>query len=130
MSDHPPSSERLPVMQSRFSVRIVAATALLLCIRISPRNIQRSHPPPPGPVRYELRLRGGDVVVFHKDQGFRDLGHGSATRVNADQGIRVKIYGNLWVNLEYDLRYNSQPVEARKTTDTNVILGLSYDIKP
>ena len=70
------------------------------------------------------------MVVFHKDQGFRDLGHGSATRVNADQGIRVKIYGNLWVNLEYDLRYNSQPVEARKTTDTNVILGLSYDIKP
>lgn len=81
-------------------------------------------------MRYEFMFRGDDVVVFHKQQGFQDLGHGSAIRVNADQGIRVKITSNWRVNFEYDLRYNSLPVAGRKTTDTNIIFGFSYDFKP
>lgn len=81
-------------------------------------------------LRYEFMIRGDDVIIFHKSQGFKDLGHGSATRVNADQGIRVKITQNWRVNFEYDLRYNSLPVEGRKTVDTNIIFGFSYDFKP
>jgi putative salt-induced outer membrane protein len=80
--------------------------------------------------RYELRFRGDDVVLFHKQQGFKDLGHGSATRVNADQGIRIKITRQWRINFEYDLRYNSRPVTGRKATDTNIIFGFSYDFKP
>jgi putative salt-induced outer membrane protein YdiY len=82
-------------------------------------------------LRYQFMFRGDDVVFFHKQQGFKDLGHGSATRVNADQGIRVSILGTNWhVQFEIDLRYNSLPVFGRKSTDTNTIFGLSYDIKP
>jgi putative salt-induced outer membrane protein YdiY len=81
-------------------------------------------------LRYEYTFRGDDVVIFHKQQGFQDIGHGSATRFNADQGIRVKIISNWRVNFEYDLRYNSLPVPGRKTTDTNIIFGFSYDLKP
>lgn len=81
-------------------------------------------------LRYEFMIRGDDVIIFHKSQGFKDLGQGSATRVNADQGIRVKITQNWRVNFEYDLRYNSLPVAGRKTTDTNIIFGFSYDFKP
>ncbi len=81
-------------------------------------------------LRYQLMLRGDDVILFHKQQGFKDIGHGSATRVNADQGIRVKITGNWRVNFEYDLRYNSLPVPGRKTTDSTIIFGFSYDFKP
>jgi putative salt-induced outer membrane protein YdiY len=79
---------------------------------------------------YELRLRGNDVILWHKQQGFQDAGHGSATRFNADQGIRIKIIGELRLNFEYDFRYNSRPVENKKTIDTNLVFGLSYDIKP
>jgi len=81
-------------------------------------------------VRYELRFRGDDVILFHKHQGFKDLGHGSASRVNAEQGIKVKIARRWRLNLEYDVRYNSLPVPGRKTTDTNIIIGFSYDLKP
>jgi putative salt-induced outer membrane protein YdiY len=81
-------------------------------------------------LRYEYMFRGDDVVIFHKQQGFQDVGHGSATRFNADQGIRVKVIGNWRVNFEYDFRYNSLPVPGRKTTDTNIIFGFSYDLKP
>lgn len=81
--------------------------------------------------RYEWRYRGDNIIVYHKHQGFKDLGHGSAIRVNAEQGIRIKITGNWRVNLEYDLRYNSFLSKInRKTTDTNIIGGISYDIKP
>jgi putative salt-induced outer membrane protein YdiY len=81
-------------------------------------------------LRYEFMFRGDDVILFHRQQGFKDLGNGSATRVNADQGLRVKLIGNWRVNFEYDLRYNSVPDAGRKTTDTTMILGFSYDFKP
>jgi hypothetical protein len=75
-------------------------------------------------------FRSDDVIFFHKLQGFKDLGRGSATRVKADQGIRVKIYNNWRINFQYDLRYNSLPATGRQTVDTDIIFGLSYDIKP
>lgn len=81
-------------------------------------------------VRYELRLRGNDIILFHKQDGFKDFGHGSATRLNADQGIRIKLGGRWRLNVEYDFRYNSEPVAGKKSTDTNTIIGFSYDIKP
>lgn len=80
--------------------------------------------------RYKFMFRGDDVVFFHKFQSFKDLGHGAATRVNADQGFRVKVMDNWWINMEYDIRYNSEPVTDKKTVDTNIIFGLSYDLKP
>ena len=75
-------------------------------------------------------FRGDDVVFFHKHWVFKDVGHGSATRANADQGLRVSIIGNWSVQFEYDLRYNSLPIAGRKTLDTNIIFGINYDIKP
>ena len=83
-----------------------------------------------GLLRYEFMFRGDDVIIFHKSQAFRDLGHGSATRVNADQGFRVKFTNNWRINFEYDIRYNSEPVADKKTVDTNIIFGFSYDLKP
>lgn len=82
--------------------------------------------------RYKFMFRGDDVVFFHKLQGFKDVGHGSATRVNADQGFRVKIMENYnwWINLEYDFRYNSLPVTGKEKVDSNIIFGVSYDLKP
>jgi uncharacterized protein DUF481 len=81
-------------------------------------------------LRYEFMFRGDDIVFFHKSQGFKDLGRGSATRINADQGFQIKFTNHWNINLEYDLRYNSLPVTGRKTTDTNIIFGFSYDLKP
>ncbi len=81
-------------------------------------------------LRYEYMTRGDDVILFHRQQGFQDLGYGYAMRVNADQGLRVKLSGNWRVNFEYDLRYNSLPDAGRKKTDSTMILGFSYDLKP
>jgi putative salt-induced outer membrane protein YdiY len=80
--------------------------------------------------RYKFMFRGDDVVFFHKFQSFKDLGHGAAARINADQGFKVKIMNDWWINLEYDFRYNSEPVAGKETVDTNIIFGFSYDFKP
>ena len=80
--------------------------------------------------RYKFMFRGDDVVFFHKFQSFKDLGHGEAIRVNADQGFKVKVMNDWWINMEYDLRYNSEPVAGKQTVDTNIIFGFSYDFKP
>jgi putative salt-induced outer membrane protein YdiY len=80
--------------------------------------------------RYKFMFRGDDVVFFHKFQSFKDLGHGDATRVNANQGFKVKVMSNWWINLEYDFRYNSEPVADKESVDTNIIFGFSYDLKP
>jgi putative salt-induced outer membrane protein YdiY len=80
--------------------------------------------------RYKFMFRGDDVVFFHRFQSFKDLGHGAATRVNADQGFKVKVMDNWWINMEYDIRYNSEPVTGKETVDTNIIFGFSYDLKP
>jgi putative salt-induced outer membrane protein YdiY len=116
----------------------LSSTQQLLSVAVGPAVVYQDYTTTPATItpsstwalRAEFRFRGDDVILFHKHQGFKDLGHGSGTRVNADQGIRVKITDNWRVNFEYDLRYNSLPVAHKKTTDTNIIFGISYDIKP
>jgi putative salt-induced outer membrane protein YdiY len=77
-------------------------------------------------VRWYQEFRGGDVILFHHHQGFQDFEHGEAFRLNADQGIRVKVYGDVALNFEYDVRFNTKPDPGRKTVDTTAIFGVSY----
>ena len=117
---------------------ILASKQQLLTVAAGPAAVYQDYTTTPATMtpsatwglRAEFRFRGDDVILFHKHVGFKDLGQGSGTRVNADQGIRVTITDNWRVNFEYDIRYNSLPVAGKKTTDTNIIFGFSYDIKP
>lgn len=77
-------------------------------------------------VRWYHELRGGNVSLFHRHQGSQDLMHGEGFRLNAAQGIRVKVYGDVALNFEYDVRFNTKPDPGRKTVDTTAIFGLSY----
>lgn len=80
-------------------------------------------------VRWYREFRGGDVTLFHNHQGFRDLGAREATRINAEQGIRVKVYGDFALNFEYDIRFNTKPAPDRKTVDSTIIFGVSYEFE-
>ena len=80
-------------------------------------------------VRWYRELRGGDLRLFHHHQGFQDFGASRAFRLNADQGIRVKIFGDFSLNLEYDLRFNTEPAPGRKELDQAFIFGVAYEIE-
>lgn len=78
--------------------------------------------------RWELEFLGGDLKFWHNHIGTRDIGRDDAVRLNANQGGSLKIYKDLSIRFEYNIRYNSQPVENRKTTDTTIIFGLSLEL--
>ena len=68
-----------------------------------------------------------DVELFHKQTGFKDFGSTSdATRWNADQGVRVTVWGDLYLKLEFGFRFNSDPEPGKETTDESLIFGVGY----
>jgi putative salt-induced outer membrane protein YdiY len=66
------------------------------------------------------------LIFFHRQEGFYDVKAPNAWRVRADQGFRVPVYKQFAMNLEYDLRYNSNPAPGRKKTDHLYLVGVSY----
>jgi putative salt-induced outer membrane protein YdiY len=80
-------------------------------------------------LKYDHAVLPDRLSVFHKHDGYYDLAAGNAVRVLADQGVRVVVYQQLFVNLEYDLRFNSQPAPGRKQLDEAYIFGLGYQFE-
>ena len=80
-------------------------------------------------IRWEWSAVPDKLVVFHRQQGFRDFGSdSSAFRLNADQGVRITIYKKLYVNFEFDFRFNSEPAPGRQKTDEAIIYGLGWEV--
>jgi putative salt-induced outer membrane protein YdiY len=80
-------------------------------------------------LRTEFVLVPDRVRLFHKHEGFVDFGERTALRFFADQGLRITLIGNLFFNVEYDIRYNGAPAPGRKRTDEAVIFGIGFDIR-
>ncbi|MDO9116580.1 MAG: DUF481 domain-containing protein [Nitrospira sp.] len=80
-------------------------------------------------LRTEFVLIPDRVKLFHKHEGFLDFDQRSALRIFADQGLRVTLLGNLFFNVEYNIRYNGAPAPGRKRTDEAVIFGVGFEFK-
>jgi putative salt-induced outer membrane protein YdiY len=80
-------------------------------------------------LRWEHTVWPDRVKVFHRHEGFYDVNAGNAFRINADQGVRITVYKNLFFNVEYDLRLNTQPAPGREKLDESLIFGVGYEFK-
>ncbi|ULA68134.1 MAG: conserved exported protein of unknown function [Nitrospira sp.] len=80
-------------------------------------------------LRWEQSIWPDRVKFFHRHEGFWDINAGNAFRFNADQGLRITVYKNLFFNVEYDLRLNTQPAPGRKKTDEAMIFGVGYEFR-
>jgi putative salt-induced outer membrane protein YdiY len=80
-------------------------------------------------IRFNHELMPARLSVFHKHDAFYDLDHANAFRVLADQGVRIAVYKGMFVNIEYDLRYNSQPAPGREKLDEAFIFGVGYQFE-
>ena len=60
-------------------------------------------------LKWEYELMADQVELFHRQQGFRDLGGGGSNAVRwvAEQGIRLT-FGKLYLKLEYDYRFQQR----------------------
>jgi putative salt-induced outer membrane protein YdiY len=79
-------------------------------------------------VRWEYALIPDRIALFHKHEGYRDFGSRNATRVLAGQGVRITLSDKLYVNFEYDFRYNGAPAPGRERTDEAFIIGIGYEL--
>ena len=68
-------------------------------------------------VRSEFAIVPEQVKVFHKQEGYYDFGTRNAVCIFADHGVRVTVYKNLFLNMEYDFRFNGAPAPGRKELD-------------
>ncbi|MCC2640379.1 MAG: uncharacterized protein K0S45_792 [Nitrospira sp.] len=80
-------------------------------------------------LRWEHTLLPDRLTLFHRHEGFWDINAGNALRINADQGVRITLYKNLFFNVEYDVRLNTQPAPGRKKVDEAMIFGVGYEFK-
>ncbi|MCS6319083.1 MAG: DUF481 domain-containing protein [Nitrospira sp.] len=80
-------------------------------------------------LRWEHALWPDRVKLFHRHEGFYDVNAGNAFRINADQGVRITVYKNLFFNVEYDIRLNTQPAPGRVKLDESLIFGVGYELK-
>ena len=68
------------------------------------------------------------IQLFHRQPGFRDLGGGrsNAVRWIEEQGVRLT-FGKLYLKMEVDYRFNSEPEPARKESNESFIWGVGYE---
>ncbi len=79
-------------------------------------------------LEWKFDLLSNHVTTFHKQLGSRDFAgeRTNALRWVAEQGIRIKLYTDLYLKLEYDFRFNSDPEPGRKESDQAFIWGIGY----
>lgn len=78
-------------------------------------------------VRWYYEVYRDIVKLYHNHQGWKDFGQKAALRLNATQGIRVELYNDINMHVEYGIRLNTKPAPGRKELDTSLIFGLTYE---
>ncbi|MGV7229755.1 MAG: DUF481 domain-containing protein [Nitrospirales bacterium] len=80
-------------------------------------------------VDWDYALIADRLRVYHRQVGFRDFGGGGSTalRWTAEQGARLEVYGNLYVKVAFEYRYNSDPESGKKKSDRAFIWALGYE---
>jgi putative salt-induced outer membrane protein YdiY len=77
-------------------------------------------------VTFTTALIPDRLLFFHRHEGFYEFKAPNGWRLRADQGFRVPVFKQFAMNLEYELRYDSNPAPGRKKTDHLYIVGISY----
>jgi len=80
-------------------------------------------------VDWDYELISDRLQVYHHQKGFRDFGGGGSTalRWTAEQGARIEVYGNLYLKVAFEYRYNSDPEPGKKKSDRAFIWALGYE---
>ena len=79
-------------------------------------------------LRWEKEFFSDNVKIFHNQQGYRDFAgdKSRALRLVFEQGVRVEVYGDLYMKLEFDWRFNSEPEPGKAQSDETFVWGLGY----
>jgi len=68
------------------------------------------------------------IIFFHVHEFYYDLTSDEGTYLRTEQGIRVALLENFYLNFQVDYKYKSDPPEGNKSSDTALILGIGYEL--
>ena len=65
---------------------------------------------------------------FHRNEGYYDLTSDKGVYIRTEQGIRLTLVRNFFLNFQANYQYRSEPPAGIKKSDTSLILGLGYEL--
>ena len=68
------------------------------------------------------------IIFFHIDEVYYDLTSDVGTYLRTEQGLRVTLVENFYLNFQVDYNYKSDPPDGNKSSDTSLILGIGYEL--
>ncbi len=74
----------------------------------------------------EHEIVDGKLKVFHRQEGYYNF-NTTSFYLRTEQGLRVPFWKDFTGFFQADWRYNSEPEDGKKKSDTFIILGLSYE---
>lgn len=68
------------------------------------------------------------IIFFHSDEFYYDLTSDEGAYLRTEQGVRLALVENFFVNFRVDYNYKSDPPEGNKSSDTALVLGIGYEL--
>jgi putative salt-induced outer membrane protein YdiY len=68
------------------------------------------------------------IKFYHLHELFQDLTSNEGLYLRTEQGIRLALIKNFFLNFQVDYKYKSDPPEGNKSSDTALVLGISYEL--
>jgi len=68
------------------------------------------------------------IILFHLHELYYDLTSDVGTYLRTEQGLRLALVENFYLNFQVDYKYKSDPPDGNKSSDTALILGIGYEL--
>ncbi len=68
------------------------------------------------------------LVFFHLHEFYYDLSSDVGAYLRTEQGVRLALVENFFLNFRVDYKYKSDPPEGNKSSDTALVLGIGYEL--
>jgi len=68
------------------------------------------------------------IIFFHLHEVYYDLTSDVGTYLRTEQGLRLALVENFYLNFQVDYKYKSDPPDGNKSSDTALVLGIGYEL--
>ena len=68
------------------------------------------------------------IILFHLHEFYYDLTSDEGAYLRTEQGVRLALVANFYLNFHVDYKYKSDPPEGNKSSDTALVLGIGYEL--
>jgi putative salt-induced outer membrane protein YdiY len=68
------------------------------------------------------------IILFHLHEFYYDLTSDEGVYLRTEQGVRLALIANFYLNFRADYQYKSDPPEGNKSSDTALVLGIGYEL--